>query len=86
LQVRWIQFLKHLTITELLKSVFAFSPFVRYHGGMDKGKENAALLIAACIIAAIRLRGEAVKPSPRLTSIIHDSVSLARLVLAQIQK
>jgi len=53
---------------------------------MDKGKENAALLIAACIIAAIRLRGEAVKPSPRLTSIIYDSVSLARLVLAQIQK
>jgi hypothetical protein len=26
--------------------------------GMDKQRENGALLIAACLVAAIRLRGE----------------------------
>jgi hypothetical protein len=53
---------------------------------VDKQKENGALLIAASIIAAIRLRGEEVRPSPKLTAVVHDSVSLARLVMAEIQK
>lgn len=53
---------------------------------MDKQRENGALLIAACIVAAIRLRGEPVNPSPKLTTTIHESVQLARMVLAQIQR
>ena len=51
----------------------------------DKRKETGALLIAACIIAAIRLRGEPIKPSPKLSATIYDSVPLATLVLRQIQ-
>jgi hypothetical protein len=35
--------------------------------GMDKQRENGALLITACIVAAIRLRGEPIQPSPKLT-------------------
>jgi hypothetical protein len=54
--------------------------------GMDKQRENGALLIAACIVAAIRLRGEPINPSPKLTATINESVQLARMVLAQIQR
>jgi hypothetical protein len=54
--------------------------------GMDKQRENGALLIAACIVAAIRLRGEPIQPSPKLNATIADSVALARMVLAQIQR
>jgi hypothetical protein len=52
---------------------------------VDKQRENGALLIAASIVAAIRLRGQEIQPSPRLTCVIKDSVSLARLVLAEIE-
>ena len=53
---------------------------------MDKQKENGALLIAACIVAAIRLRGEPIRPSPKLTATVADSVELARLVLRELQR
>ena len=51
----------------------------------DKRRDTGAVLIAASIIAAIRLRGEPVKPSPKLSATISDSVELATLVLRQIQ-
>lgn len=51
---------------------------------VDKAEENGAIVIAASIVAAIRLRGEPVRPSPKLKAVIADSVSLARLVLAEI--
>lgn len=50
----------------------------------ENQRENRALLIAACIVAAIRLRGQEVRPSPKLTAVIKDSVMLARLVLAEL--
>lgn len=52
---------------------------------MDQQRENASLLIAASLVAAIRLRGEEIRPSPRLTALVKDSVSLARLVLSEIE-
>ncbi len=54
--------------------------------GNEKQRENGALLIAACIVAAIRLRGQEVRPSPQLTGVIKDSVALARLVLAELRR
>lgn len=45
----------------------------------------SALLIAACIIAAIRLWGEPIRPLPELTATVADSVQLARLVLWELQ-
>jgi hypothetical protein len=50
-----------------------------------ENKMNGALLVAACIIAVIRLRGEPIKPSPKLSSVVYDSVELARFVLRQIE-
>jgi hypothetical protein len=54
--------------------------------GMDKQRENGALLIAASIVAAIRLRGEPIKPSPKLTATVSDSVQLAKLVLRELER
>ncbi|MBZ5525358.1 MAG: hypothetical protein LAP21_24285 [Acidobacteriia bacterium] len=53
---------------------------------MDKQRENGALLIAASIVAAIRLRGQEINPSPKLTATIKDSVQLARLVLPELER
>jgi hypothetical protein len=49
-------------------------------------KPDGALLVAASIVAAIRLRGQEIKPSPKLTIVVNDSVALARMVLAQLDK
>ena len=48
-------------------------------------KQRGALLIAASLIAAIRLRGEPVQPSPRLKATIYDSVEPAVLVWRELQ-
>jgi len=47
---------------------------------MNKQRENGALLIAASIIAAIRLRGEPITRSPKVLATVSDSVTLARMV------
>jgi hypothetical protein len=47
---------------------------------------DGAILVAASIVTAIRLRGEPIKPSPKLTATIADSVSIARLVLAEVDR
>jgi hypothetical protein len=36
-------------------------------------------------IAVIRLRGEPIKPSPKLVATISDSVQLARMVLEKVE-
>lgn len=51
-----------------------------------QGKSDGAMLVTVGTIAAIRLRGEAVRPGPRLRSAVADAVSLARLVLAELQR
>jgi hypothetical protein len=45
------------------------------------GKLDGALLVGACLIAAIRMGTAEVRPSPKLTSTVTDSVKLARAVL-----
>jgi len=49
-------------------------------------RETGALLIAACIIAAIRLRGEPIRPSPKLTATVAEAINLARTVLRELQR
>jgi len=46
----------------------------------------STLVIAASIIAAVRLAREQdiSRPSPRLTSVIADSIGLARMILEKI--
>ncbi len=52
---------------------------------MEKARENGILVIAASIIAVIRLRGEPIKPIPKVSATIADSVQLARMVLDEVQ-
>ena len=47
---------------------------------------NGALLIAASLIAVVRLRGEELRPSPKLKATIYDSVRLAREILREVQR
>jgi len=51
----------------------------------DDEKQRGALLIAASLIAAIRLRGEEIKPSPKLKATIYDSIDLAVSVWREVQ-
>jgi hypothetical protein len=45
----------------------------------------STLVIAASIIAAVRLaRDDISRPSPRLTSVVNDSVTLARMILESV--
>ena len=68
--------------TEVL--IFAFSSPILTE--MDKQRETGALFIAASIIAAIRLRGEPIRPSPKLTATLAESVALAKAVLRELQR
>lgn len=47
-------------------------------------RQKGALLIAASLIAAIRLRGEPIDNSPKTVGTVHDSIKLARIVLQRI--
>ncbi len=47
---------------------------------------EGALLVAASLVAAIRLRGEEIKPSPKLNAVVQDSIALARTVLAKLEQ
>ena len=56
--------------------------------GDDRRKQDrfaSTLVIAASIIAAVRLaRDDIGRPSPRLTSVVADSVQLARSILEKV--
>jgi hypothetical protein len=47
----------------------------------------STLVIAASIIAAVRLaRDDISRPSPRLSSVVADSVGLARMILERVAR
>jgi hypothetical protein len=48
----------------------------------------STLVIAASIIAAVRLAREPdiSRPSPRLTSVVSDSIGLARMILERVMR
>ncbi|SPE17985.1 exported hypothetical protein [Candidatus Sulfotelmatomonas gaucii] len=58
----------------------------RFRDGWRKQDRFAStLVIAASIIAAVRLaRDDISRPSPRMTSVIADSVQLARMILDKV--
>jgi hypothetical protein len=56
------------------------------HRKQERLPNNGALLVAASIVAAIRLRGEPLKPSPKLTSVVYDSILLTRTILGHLER
>jgi len=53
---------------------------------MGDEKTKNALLIAASLIAAVRLAREEIKPSPRVISTVNDSIRLAEMIQKQIEQ
>lgn len=53
---------------------------------MEKARENGILVIAASIIAVIRLRGEPIERNPKVIFTISESVQLARMVLEKVER
>lgn len=51
----------------------------------DEKKPNAGLLIAASLIAAVRLNREEIKSSPTVQSKIADSIRLAEMIEARLR-
>lgn len=52
---------------------------------MSDDKLRGALLVAASIIAAVKLAREPIKDTPRVLSAVADSVKLARMILRKIE-
>jgi len=50
----------------------------------EEKRWNAAILIAASFIAAVRLNKEEIKPSPSVTAKIVDSIRLAEMIQARL--
>ena len=52
----------------------------------EQTRMKSTLVIAAAIIAAVRLARDSdiSRPSPRLTSVVSESVSLARMILDRV--
>jgi hypothetical protein len=53
---------------------------------MGDEKSKNALLVSACVIAAVRLAREEIKPSPKVVATIDDSIRLAEMVLKQLER
>jgi hypothetical protein len=51
----------------------------------EEGRPNAGLLVAASLIAAVRLNREDIKPSPTVHSKIADSIRLAEMIQAKLR-
>jgi hypothetical protein len=51
----------------------------------EEQRPNAVLLIAASLIAAVRLNREEIKPSPTVHSKIADSIRLAEMIQARLR-
>lgn len=49
-------------------------------------KQDGALLIAASIVAAIRFRGEPITHSPKVAATVADSLQLAQMVMARMER
>jgi hypothetical protein len=51
----------------------------------EEKRSNAAILIAASLIAAVRLNREEIRPSPSVTAKIADSIRLAEMIQARLR-
>lgn len=53
-----------------------------------QGKQSmdGAVVVAATIVAAIRLRDEPIRQSPKVVSTVADSIQLARMVMARLER
>jgi hypothetical protein len=53
---------------------------------VDEQKRAEVVVLAAAIIACIRLKGQDIKPSPKLNATVSDSVNLAQTIVAALER
>jgi hypothetical protein len=53
---------------------------------VDEHKRPGLVVMAAALIAYIRLQGMDIKPSPKLTATVNDSVHLAEIIVAAVER
>lgn len=53
---------------------------------MDDQKRPGLIVLAASIIACIRLKGMDIKPSPKLSATVYDSVHLAEMIVDAVER
>jgi hypothetical protein len=53
---------------------------------VDEQKRSGLVVLAASIIACIRLKGMEIKPSPKLTATVNDSVHLAQMIASAVER
>jgi len=53
---------------------------------MDSPRKSELIVLAASIIACIRLKGMDIKPSPKLSSTVYDSVQLAKMIVGSVER
>jgi hypothetical protein len=63
-----------------------FRHLFAYAVPVDEQKRSGLVVLAAAIIACIRLKGIDIKPSPKLTATVNDSVHLARMIVAAVER
>jgi hypothetical protein len=55
------------------------------NNNQEENRSNAVILIAASLIAAVRLNREEIRPSPSVTAKIADSIRLAEMIQARLR-
>jgi hypothetical protein len=53
---------------------------------VDEQKRSGLVVLAAAIIACIRLKGQDIKPSPKLNATVNDSVNLAQMIVSATER
>jgi hypothetical protein len=59
---------------------------LRKQGRQPTGKMDSAVVVAASIVAAIRLRGEPITQSPKVVGVVADSIRLAQMVVDRMER
>jgi len=52
----------------------------------DDQKRSGLVVLSASIICCIRLKGMDIKPSPKLTATVSDSVHLAQMIVEAVER
>jgi len=67
-------------------AVLGFRHYFASAVSVDDQKRSGLVVLAASIIACIRLKGMDIKPSPKLNATVRDSVHLAQVIVEAVER
>src|SRR5690348_5660197 len=83
--LRLIQSAQISVICVISGRLFDFRHLFAYSVPMDDQKRSGLVVLAASIICCIRLKGVDIRPSPKLTATVSDSVHLAQMIVEAVE-